>query len=83
MAGYTETHSLQETRYVKILRVFFVKDQRPDAPALYSSVHLTTRLFVPAKKIGRSFETFSKNMQRIIYWLNATGTPNYFFLSLF
>ncbi|KAK7095571.1 uncharacterized protein [Littorina saxatilis] len=76
-AGFTETQALTESRYVKILRVFYIKDQKPDAPALYSSTQLTTRLFVPTKTVAysRSFETFSKNMQRVITWLNATGTP--------
>ncbi|KAL8600840.1 hypothetical protein ACOMHN_056498 [Nucella lapillus] len=74
-AGFTETQVLQESRYVKILRIFYAKDQKSDSPALYSSFSLSTRIFVPSKGYGRSFETFSKTMQRVITWLNATGTP--------
>ncbi|XP_076455446.1 uncharacterized protein LOC143290015 [Babylonia areolata] len=74
-AGYTEAKVLQESRYVKVLRIFYVKDERAEAPALYNSVQLTTRLFVPTKGYGRAFDSFSKTVQRLISWLNATGTP--------
>ncbi|XP_076436206.1 uncharacterized protein LOC143275813 [Babylonia areolata] len=77
-AGFTESQGLQESRYVKILRIFYVRDRKVSAapPALYQSVRLTTRLFLPSNTTGsRSFETFSKTVQRVIAWLQATGTP--------
>ncbi|KAL8563002.1 hypothetical protein ACOMHN_004694 [Nucella lapillus] len=74
-AGFTEFQGLQESRYMKILRVFYVQNHKvADTPALHQSVRLTTRLFVPTKT-AEGFETFSKTMERIIIWLNATGAP--------
>nr|KAG5694558.1 hypothetical protein BaRGS_032503 [Batillaria attramentaria] len=75
VAGYNEAPSLVESRFVKFLRIFYVKGQKVDVPDIYSSTNLTTRLFVPVKRGTKSFETFSKTMQRVIQWLNATGTP--------
>ncbi|XP_025114118.1 uncharacterized protein LOC112576084 [Pomacea canaliculata] len=74
-SGFAEAPSLLETRYIKILRIFYVKDQKSENSSLYSSVHLTTRLFVPARPAGAVFESRSKTAQRIISWLSATGVP--------
>lgn len=75
VAGYSEAPSLVESRFIKFLRIFFVKGQKGDVPDIYSSTNLTTRLFVPEKKGWRQFESFSKTQQRVIQWLNATGIP--------
>lgn len=76
-SGFAEAPSLLETRYIKILRIFYVKDQKSENSSLYSSVHLTTRLFVPARPAGAGFESRSKTAQRIISWLSATGKQLY------
>lgn len=75
--GYMEAPTLMESRYVKIVRLFYAQDKKSEVPNLYASTRLTTRLFVPTKTQawGRSFESFSKTMQRVIAWLTATGTP--------
>ncbi|KAK7480302.1 hypothetical protein BaRGS_00028470, partial [Batillaria attramentaria] len=55
VAGYNEAPSLVESRFVKFLRIFYVKGQKVDVPDIYSSTNLTTRLFVPVKRGTKSY----------------------------
>ncbi|RUS72259.1 hypothetical protein EGW08_019982 [Elysia chlorotica] len=75
VSAYTETQSLQEKRYAKVLRMVYVREQRLESPSPYSSVTLTSRLFIPHRIEGKTFESFSKTVLRVIKWLNATNVP--------
>ncbi|KAJ8300078.1 hypothetical protein KUTeg_021597, partial [Tegillarca granosa] len=66
-----------DTKYAKVLRTFYVQSSKMSKEALYSSVNLTSRLFVPVRREGttKGFESFSKTMQRIIKWMSHTRIP--------
>lgn len=66
-----------DTKYAKVLRTFYVQSSKMSKEALYSSVNLTSRLFVPVRREGttKGFESFSKTMQRIIKWMSHTKIP--------
>ncbi|GFR75250.1 hypothetical protein ElyMa_000450800 [Elysia marginata] len=72
-AAYTENQSLIEKRYAKVLRIVYVREQKLESPSPYSTVTLTSRLFIPQRIEGKTFESFSKTVLRVIKWLNATN----------
>ncbi|KAL3870868.1 hypothetical protein ACJMK2_038900 [Sinanodonta woodiana] len=74
-AGYIESPG-KDSHFARILRIFYINDLKSDV-CLYESVKLTTRLFIPLryKDTGKTFETFSKTMQRIVKWLQYNNLP--------
>ncbi|GFN88347.1 hypothetical protein PoB_001485300 [Plakobranchus ocellatus] len=71
-AAFTENQSLIEKRYAKVLRISYVREQKLE---MASAVSLTSRLFIPHRIEGKTFESFSKTVLRVIKWLNATNAP--------
>ncbi|XP_059146497.1 uncharacterized protein LOC131934377 [Physella acuta] len=73
--GYTENQSLVESRYTKIIRIYYVNDPKTKQTARYADVTMASRLFIPQRIEGRMFEGFSKTLTRTIKWLHKTGLP--------
>ncbi|XP_045177715.1 uncharacterized protein LOC123537860 [Mercenaria mercenaria] len=75
VAGHGEAAG-QDTQFARVLRLFYIQDSKNEE-CLYSSLGLTTRLFIPSRRgdWGKNCETFSKTMQRVITWLQLTKTP--------
>ena len=70
---YTEQsgHDLQLAR---VLRIYYIHDPKSEV-CPYGNIQLSTRLFIPTRMddyYGKTCETFSKTMQRVITWLNLT-----------
>ena len=73
-SAYMETsgHDLQLAR---VLRIYYIHDPKSEV-CPYENLKLTTRLFIPTRMddyFGKTCETFSKTMQRLITWLNLTS----------
>ncbi|CAL1538047.1 unnamed protein product [Lymnaea stagnalis] len=73
--GYTDNPGLTESRFTKIIRIAYVKEQKLNNPLPYAQVTLTSRLFIPCRVDGRLFETMSKTIMRVMKWLSKTRLP--------
>ncbi|KAH9502785.1 hypothetical protein Btru_069781 [Bulinus truncatus] len=73
--GYCEMPGLTESRYSKVIRVCYIKDQKLNQSSPYSKITMTSRLFIPCRLEGRTFESFSKTIMRVIKWLSKTKLP--------
>ncbi|XP_055897863.1 uncharacterized protein LOC106065516 [Biomphalaria glabrata] len=73
--GYAENPGLNESRYTKVIRFTYIKDQKLNQANPYSQVTLTSRLFIPCRIEGRLFEPLSKTVMRVVKWLSKTKLP--------
>lgn len=75
LCGYGEAAN-QDSQFARVLRIFFVQDSKSEE-SLYSSLDLSTRLFIPSRRgqWGKNCESFSKTMQRVILWLQLSKNP--------
>jgi len=70
LSGHIE-QAYMDSRYAKILRTFYVTTKKTDVSP-YQPLSLTTKLFVPVRIAGKTFESNPKTMKRMIKWMKYT-----------